>query len=324
MNDDHRIIMNLVNSRLSLPLVYAECHKVLQSRMPARNMYVCIQEEHGDLRFPYYVDELLPEDPLDLFPKEGLTGYVIDTRQRYWYSRDPLPPASNVPVGPLPQDWIGVPLFGRDKEILGVLTVQTYESGPRYSESDADFLEFAAGALSLSIQLARQDRDIAIRRIAALVEETVEIRELYPRIHEVIGSIIPAARKNFIIARVDEKMKVFRSVLWVDEKDEDSFKVWPLDRGLSGYIYSVIRRSFIHDDERTLIPLGIERFGSPATYWLGAPLFNENRIIGMVVIQSHDAAEAITKEDEYALNAICPFVSSAIGQTELLRTLKRS
>jgi GAF domain-containing protein len=138
-----------------------------------------------------------------------------------------------------------------------------------------------------------------------------------------LRSIIPAAKKNFIIARVDEKAHAFQSVYWVDEKDDDVFKSWPLDHGFTGYIHSVTRKSYIYEDGKTQLPQGLERFGSHACYLLGAPLFSKDRIIGIVAIQSYDPGEAITKEDEHALNAMCPYIATAISQTELLSRLKR-
>jgi GAF domain-containing protein len=234
-----------------------------------------------------------------------------------------FPPDGVRPMGTIPQDWIGFPLISRSGEILGVLTVQTYSEGTRYSEADADFLAFTADALAVAVQFARQDREIAIRRITALAEEIVELQELYPKIHEIVSSVIPVAKKNFIVARLDEKAQTMKSVFWVDEKDEDIYKSWPLDRGFSGYIYSFTRQSFIYEEGKTSPPPGIERFGSQAHYWLGAPLFSHDRIIGIVAIQSYDVKDALTKEDEHALNAICPYIATVIGQTELLSRLKR-
>ncbi len=323
MSDEYIGILRLVNSRLSLPLVYGGCHKLLNSRMSAANMYVCIQEPDGLLRFPYYVDERFSEGPLGTFAREGLTAYVIDTRHRYWISRDPQPPASYVPVGPLPEDWIGVPLFDRDGAVLGVLAVQTYEPGTRYGDDDLAFIEFAAQALSLAIQLARQDREAAVHRIAALVEDTVDIADLYSRIHEIIGDVIPASRKNIIIARVDESSDRFLTVFWRDEKDDYSTIDWPLDQGLSGYIYRISHKSFIFEHEHGEIPREVIPIGTPPTYWLGSPLFSHNKIIGIVVIQSYNESEVITKEDEYTLNSICPYIASAINHTELLTRLLR-
>jgi len=64
--------------------------------------------------------------------------------------------------------------------------------------------------------------------------------------------------------------------------------------------------------------------GTIPNYWLGVPLMMKNRMIGIVVIQSYDAGEIITKEDEYALNGVCPYIATAISHTEMFSRLKRS
>jgi GAF domain-containing protein len=291
--------------------------------MPAANMYISILETNG-LRFPYYIDDVQQENTLEVYPKEGWTGYVIDTRRRYWLAKDAPPPKESGPIGPLPEDWLGVPILGRDGEPLGVLTVQTYQPGSGYTESDLEFIEFTADALSLALQLAKQDREIAIRRIAALVDETVDIDDLYPRIHEIMQNVIPAARKNIIIARVDEAAGVFRPVYWQDERDDYDVLHWPLNVGFSGYIYKISGTSYIYENGKTSIPPEVIPIGHPPRYWLGTPLYGRDRIIGVVVIQSYDSSEVITKEDEYALNGICPYIATAISQTEVFSKLRRS
>lgn len=323
VSDDYRTILRLIDSRLPLPLVYAGCNRVLASRMPAANMYISILEADG-LRFPYYIDDVQQENTLEVYPKEGWTGYVIDTRRRYWLAKDPPPPSESSPIGPMPEDWLGVPVLGRDGEPLGVLAVQTYIPGSRYKESDLEFVEFTADALSLALQLAYQDREIAIRRIAALVDETVDIDDLYPRIHEIMKNVIPAARKNIIIARVDELAGVFRPVYWQDDQDDYDAMHWPLNVGFSGYIYKVTGTSYIYEDGKTSIPPEVIPIGFPPRYWLGVPLYSRDRIIGVVVIQSYDSSEVITKEDEYALKGICPHIATAISQTEVFSKLRQS
>jgi GAF domain-containing protein len=324
VSDDHGDVLRLVNSRLSLPLVYAGVRYILSGRMPADNMFVSLLEGNG-MRFPFYIDEFEPEDTLDFFPKEGWTGYVVDRKDRYWSSRDPAPPPEINPIGQLPEDWLGVPLVDREGSVMGVLAVQTYEAGSRYTDEDERFIQFTAAALSVAIQLARQDADIAIRSIAALVDETVDLDDLYPRIHQILQSVIPAARKNVIFAKVDEGAGVFRPVYWVDEKDDFSAIHWPLDRGFSGYICGVSGRSFIFEKDRTKIPPEVIPIGATPTYWLGSPLYSQDRIVGVVVIQSYDPSEIITREDEYVLNSICPYIAAAISHTELFNLgLRRS
>lgn len=323
MKDDYHSILELVNSFNSMPLVYSGCQKVLSSRMPAENMYVSIAE-HDGFRFPFYLDNFEPEDPLVLYPKEGLTAYVMDSKEKYWMSHDPEPPVKYRAVGPSPEDWLGVPLMSRNGDVIGVLAVQTYESGNLYTNANLEFLEYTADALSLAIQLSNQDREIAIRRIAALVDDTVDIDDLYASIHEIMQSVIPASKNNIIIARVDEEAGLFRPVYWKDEKDDFDAMIWPLELGFSGHIYRVSRSSYIHETGTTAMPSDVTPIGFTPSHWLGAPLFNGTTIIGIVIIQSYDPLEIITKEDEYTLKGICPYIATAIGQTELFSQMLRA
>lgn len=313
--------MRLIDSRLPLPVVYSRCRDVLRSRMPAENMYICLREKDG-LRFPYYMDESQPENTLEIFPKGGWTGHILDTGKRYWASVDPPPPESVKPIGVLPQDWLGVPIFDRDHSPIGVLTVQTYHAHESYAVADVEFLEFTADALSVAIQLAAQDREIAIHRIAALVEETVDVTDLYPKIHEILQTVIPAARKNMIISRVDESAGVFIPVFWLDEKDALAVEPWPLSHGMSGYIYRTSKTSFIYEDGITPVPPEIINYGTLPKYWLGSPLFNRDKIIGIIVVQTYDSKEVITREDEFTINGICPYIASAISHAELFTRIK--
>lgn len=316
MSDDHGEILGLVNSRLPLPLVYAGIRQILSKRMPAANMFVSLLEGEG-LRFPYYQDEFEPEDTLDIFTKEGWTGYVIDLQSRYWLSRDPAPPPGISPIGHVSQDWLGVPLIDRDGSTMGVLAVQTYELGSRYTDEDERFVQFTASALSVAIQLARQDADIAVRRIAALVDDIVDLEDLYPRIHQILKKVIPAAEKNIVFARVDTAAGLFLPVYWMDEREGYQATNWLLDQGFSGYISTVTGKSFIFEKGRTVIPPEVIPIVATPLYWLGAPLVSQNRIIGIVFIQSYNVNTIITREDEYVLNSICPYIAEAISHTEL-------
>lgn len=322
MTDDYLKVLRSVNSRASLPVVYASCHEALAARMPAADMYISLVE--GDkLRFPYYVDRINAESTLTILPREGWTGYVLDRAERYWMSVDPPPPDGVAPIGTVPSDWLGVPLVDRGGAPIGVLAVQTYEPGASYGDDDVAFVEFVAGAVSLAVQLATQDRELAIRRIAALVDDALDLRDLYAGIHEIMKSVLPASRRNIVIAKVDEDAGMFRPVYWRDEKDDFDALPWTLDSGFCGYIYGHLKSSFVFEAGKVPIPPEVRPIGYPPKYWLGAPLLGRDRIIGVVIIQSYDQDEAITKEDQYTLDGICPYIAEAIGATELFQRSRR-
>jgi GAF domain-containing protein len=321
---DYLDIARLVGLKRPLPAVYKGVHAVLRRRMPAKNMYIGLIEGQDGLRFPYFVDEIEPENPLKIYPKQGLTGYIVDTKREAWLRRDPGLLERAGLFGPRPVDWMGVPLVDRAGAVFGALAVQTYEEGSVYDEEDRDFIEFAATQVALAVQCRRFDRDIAIDKIAALVDETTDLDELYPGIHRIVADLIPAAERNFIIARIDETAGLFRPVYWRDEKDDWNSIEWPLDRGMCSYICRVTHSSFIYEHGKTPPPPDIFSIGTPPSFWLGSPLFNGEKIVGVVLAQSYDPEEPITWEDEATLVAVCPHIAQAIGSTEFFELTYRS
>jgi len=321
---DYLDIVRLAALKRPLVAFYKGVQEILCRRMPARSMYVAMLEGNDKLRFPYFVDEVETEDLLKVYPKRGVTGYVVDTKRWAWLGRDPGLVERAGRFGPLPSDWIGIPLVDRSGEVYGVLGVQTYEAGSSYTDSDRDFLEFAASQISFAIQFKRIDQDLAIDRIAALVDETTDLDDLYTGIHRIVADLIPSAERNFIIARIDEKAGLFRPVYWRDEKGECDGMAWPLDHGMCSYICRVTRSSFIYEHGRTTPPSEILSMGTPPRFWLGAPLFSGKDIVGVVVTQSYEAGEPIALDDEAALVSVCPHIAQAIGRTEFFELTYRS
>ena len=313
---DYIEVARLVAEKRPLPVMYRGLHEVLKRRMPAANMFIALLEGPDGIRFPYYVDQIEPEDQLRVYAKAGLTAHVLDSGSLIWVGRDPGILDRIEYIGPRPSDWIGIPLVDRSGSAFGALTVQTYEAGEAYDEDDLRFLEFSAAELALAVQLQRLDRDIAIERIAALVDETTELDELYPRLHAIVASLIPVAERSFVIARIDEDAGRFRPVYWRDERDDWGSVDWPLDRGMSGYICRVTGESFIYEEGRTPLPPDFTKIGANPRFWLGAPLRNGDRIVGVVFTQSYEADIPITRDDEATLVSICPHLAQAIGRLE--------
>jgi PAS domain S-box-containing protein len=109
------------------------------------------------LHFPYFVDEE-EENPGSEPLGKGLTEYVLRTGEPLLA----LPKVFNglekkgevVSIGPPSIDWLGVPLKARNKTI-GVMVVQTYTEGVRYSEEDKNILTFISEQVAMAIDRTR-------------------------------------------------------------------------------------------------------------------------------------------------------------------------
>ncbi|MCM2257013.1 MAG: EAL domain-containing protein [Vicinamibacteria bacterium] len=124
----------------------------------ARNFYIALSDSGpAGLRFAYFSDEhddRPPEGPLE----HGVTAYVLRTGKPLLVTPEvfaALQAAGEVEeVGASSVDWLGVPL-GEPGAVFGVLAVQTYDSGHRYTETDRELLTFVSQHVAAGIERKR-------------------------------------------------------------------------------------------------------------------------------------------------------------------------
>ncbi len=135
-------------------------HTIVGELMPARNFYVALHDAPSDtISFPYFVDEHDPA-PEPKRPGKGLTEYVLRTGR-------PLLATPHVVqdlerrgevelIGSPSVDWLGVPL-DRDGATIGVLVVQSYTEGVRYTGKDEALLQFVSTQVAMAVERKRAE-----------------------------------------------------------------------------------------------------------------------------------------------------------------------
>lgn len=135
--------------------LYEQIHKILETIIPAKNIYIAIYDRKKDLiRFPYFKDEtgfIIAEKK----PGKGLTEYVIQTGKPLLATPEifnELVRSGKVElIGEDSIDWLGVPLK-KGKKTFGVLAVQSYDKNVRYKEEDKEMLSFVSEQIAFSIE----------------------------------------------------------------------------------------------------------------------------------------------------------------------------
>ena len=148
-------------SAKSLDGLFRSIHGIIGDLLPARNFYIALYDhKSGILSFPYFVDEY-DETPAPRRMKRGLTEYVLRTGQPLLASAAALRELEEKgeiePIGTDSVDWLGAPLL-LDDRVIGVLTVQSYESGVRYGEEEKDILRFVSDQVAMVIR-RKQDEE---------------------------------------------------------------------------------------------------------------------------------------------------------------------
>ena len=149
-------------------------HRTVSELLPADNFYIALHSPETNLiSFPYFVDEREPP-PAPRPPRLGLTERVLATGESLLVTPEVFHRLEQEGVADLvgapSVDWLGVPLKTRDRTI-GVLAVQSYAEGMRYTAREQEILEFVSTQVAVAIERTEVER--------ALLERETRYRLLF-------------------------------------------------------------------------------------------------------------------------------------------------
>ncbi|MDM8160675.1 PAS domain S-box protein [Labilibaculum sp. K2S] len=131
-------------------------------------------------------------------------------------------------------------------------------------------------------------------------------------IREELSSIIDTT--NFFVALYDDETEMFSLPFHDDE--HDSFEKFPKDKTVSGWVVDHETALLATAEELDELEAKgeVELKGEPSKIWLGMPLKGKEKVIGILVIQSYEDENAVTKEDKKMLELVSHQISISIEQ----------
>lgn len=166
-------IADLSNTCLSLEAFLAGVHRLLMELVAARNCQVALYNMDSDLlSFPYCSDEQQPAAKTRR-PGKGHVEQVLHSGRALLLDRlNPQLPSADG-AGPPLHSWLGVPLYC-GHELLGVLSVHSYQEEVIYSYRDQEVLEFVANNIGTALARVRAMQEL--QNAYAELEERVRER----------------------------------------------------------------------------------------------------------------------------------------------------
>ena len=189
--------------------LYRSIHRCVSEVLPAKNFYIAIRDPETDiLAFPYFVDEFDPP-PGQRSMRKGLTEYVLRTGQPLLASPErfnELVARGDVEsIGVPSVDWLGVPLV-LDGSPFGVLVVQTYSDGVRYTQEDLNLLSFVSHQVAMAIDRKRKEE--TLRTSEAELRTLFEAMDAVVLVMDAGGRILSIAPTNpSILHRLPERFQ---------------------------------------------------------------------------------------------------------------------
>jgi len=184
-------VVQATTSTKNLDELYESIHHALGELMPADNFYIALYDPTTNLiEFPYLRDEY-DQKPAPHPPGRGLTEYVIRTGKPLLASPEGLEALVQakevVRIGAPSLDWLGVPLIV-ENQTIGVMVVQTYTEGIRFSEADLNVLTVVSSQIALAIFRKRieaklHDSEEMYRTLVEASPDVILVADLFGNIN---------------------------------------------------------------------------------------------------------------------------------------------
>jgi signal transduction histidine kinase len=352
-------IADLAGSEEEQPEVLRQMHRIVGGLMYAENFFIVLYDAaRKTLRFAYFADTKDPDipDPNQDMPESefanSLTVALLHQATPLMGSSAELSRKHGLPsddsAGPDSEAWLGVPMVSGN-EVRGAVVVQSYNHTVRYRASDVALLGYVAQHIlvalmrrhareELECQVQARTRELtaevqermagerlqaALFRIAELTNTTLNLNEFYAAVHAVIGQLLYA--RNFFVALLVENDSAFDFPYAVDEVDPTSlFQRRELRRGLSEYVVRSGKPLLVDETSvKQLVASGaVMPIGTLSVAWLGVPLVLNERVAGVLVVQSYTKGIGYTARDQELLMFVSMHIATALQRRQAQESIK--
>ena len=166
----------------------------------------------------------------------------------------------------------------------------------------------------------------ALYEIAALSTADSPEQEHYARLHEIVGRLMFA--RNFIIATYDSDAGVIRQEYMVDEDPTEFMTSFPYGEGISSLVIRsrcpwLMDHALFEDlvaAGEICAPRGTVDFHS----WMGAPLIAQDRVYGLIIVQSYTDEVTYTPADLELLNYVASHVAATVARWQANAAVKQA
>lgn len=254
------------------------------------------------------------------------------------------------PQGSPSDHWLGIPLC-RGNQVIGVMAIQSYNAKQLYTDSDLALFSSIGGhtisaldrvksrelledtvrqrtqqlqKINQSLQKEIKERSnaeqlqAALYRISELTASSRDMNSFYKAVHVVLSELMPA--ENCYIALLDQDRTKLTFPFYLDQYSPPA-RERPLSRGFTEYVIRCADARLINSaSAQQLVEAGEIRRGmadpmQPArhsTSWLGAPLLIDQRVIGVIALQSYEQSYSYGEVELNILRFVSQHIAVAI------------
>jgi PAS domain S-box-containing protein len=171
------------------------------------------------------------------------------------------------------------------------------------------------------VRATAEQAELAALHIAEASHAASSLRDLLAAIHRIVGELMPVP--NLYVALYEPAAGLLSFPYWADEHDPPPAPR-PLQRGLTEYVLRT--GTLVHATPEQVGRLAVrgevQLTGTPAADWLGAPLVEEGRAVGVLAVQSYRPGVRYHAADERVLRFVSAHVAMAVARHRMEDALR--
>ncbi|MBN1955744.1 MAG: GAF domain-containing protein [Anaerolineae bacterium] len=312
LNDLAQALTATFNTREVVEMAYQGASRLIDTA----NFYIALYDADTNMvNLAINVTDAVDDGHLMSFPADqGLTGHIIRSRKSLLIKKDMAAVKEKLgiaSIGKTAQSWMGVPLMIGD-QILGVMTVQSYKTTHAYDEADLELMTAIASQTAIALQNANlfEEANIRAEELAVLndlgqaLTATLNVSEVLEQAYRGASQLVDTTNFYIGLYKADKNQVAFAFDVTESEIDKQ-ITVMSADEGITGYVIRTRQSLLIEQDlPQFLAEHGIEQVGETAKCWMGVPLMVGERVLGVMAVQSYQAAHAYRQHDLDLFTAI--------------------
>ncbi|MCE9645729.1 MAG: GAF domain-containing protein [Chloroflexi bacterium] len=323
-------IANVAQTTLSLKDLFASIHKTLASLMPAENFYIAIYDAQNDLlSFPYFIDQY-DQAPLPQKPGNGLTEYVLRTRQPLLATpqvfEEMVADNQVALLGIASVDWIGVPLTVGD-ETFGVMVVQTYTDQSRLTQKNLELMTFVSTQAAMVINRKQAEDSLrqrtsqleALREIGLELIAELDVDKLLHSITAHALTLLHSTGGGIYLYRPEQNRLEW--VVAIGTQITPLGTLLERGEGLSGKVWAQ-RKPIIVGDYEHWEGRAPRYEGKPFKAVMGVPIIKGNEFLGVLVLLA-DLDQSFNMQEASLLELFAGYAAVAIHNARLYQNARQ-
>jgi PAS domain S-box-containing protein len=325
-------------AQLNVRQVLEEVWHGVSRLLDTTNFYIALYDrERQEISFPINASESVLDKEIEVMPADqGLTGYIIRTRQPLLISEDTDRRVKELGlenIGGTSQSYLGVPVMLGDN-VLGVMAIQSYDRARLYGEHDQSLMTAIAGQAAIALQNAQLFEEARTRAeelsllndIGQQLSAALSLDELYRTTHQQVGRLFDTT--SFFIGTYEPGSDHWQMAYRIEDGQPAEPGPRSLKAGFGSYMITTQKPLLINTAQELdnfIEANHITRLGPSAKAWLGVPLIAAGQVVGVMAVQNYHRENVYSSRDLALFSAIANQVAIAIQNARLFEeTQQRS